>query len=155
MNFSATGYFFAKNLQRLTGQTVGFINASLGGSRVYSWMSRQMLEGYDDLLAIADQYADDDFRKGQMQKNMENGDAWRGGLYKADEGIKNHWESDDFDTKKDGWGTFEIPNFFKGTELDGFIGSVWFRKKFDLPKELAGKKARLFLGTMVDADVVL
>ncbi len=154
MNFSATGYFFAKHLSQITGQTVGFINASLGGSRVYSWMSRQMLEGYDDLLAIADQYADDEFRNGQMQKNMVNGDTWRGSLNKADEGIKNHWESDDFDTRKDGWGEFEIPNFFAGTELDGFIGSVWFRRKFDLPKELAGKAARVFLGTMVDADVV-
>ena len=154
MSFSATGYFFAKHLQKLTGQTVGFINASLGGSRVYSWMSRQMLEGYDDLLSIADQYADDDFRNGQIKKNIENGDTWRGNLYRADKGFKNHWESDDFDPDKENWGEFEIPNFFKGTELDGFIGSVWFRRKFDLPKELAGKEARLFLGTMVDNDVV-
>ena len=34
INFSATAYFFARNLQDITGQTIGFINASLGGSRI-------------------------------------------------------------------------------------------------------------------------
>ncbi|MCR4996447.1 MAG: sialate O-acetylesterase, partial [Butyrivibrio sp.] len=63
MDFSATAYFFAAKLQRLTGQPIGLINVSLGGSRIQSWMSREMLEGYDDLLEIADKYADDDFRE--------------------------------------------------------------------------------------------
>ncbi len=178
LNFSATGYFFAKHLQELTGQTVGFINASLGGSRISSWMSRQMLEGYDGLLAEADKYNDENFRQSVMKSNMENGNAWRGALYEADEGIKNHWEADEDPNTRNGgkgsdtfagdntetagnegvmddtWKDFEIPGFFRGTELDGFIGSVWFRRKFDLPAELAGKKARLFLGTIVDNDIV-
>ncbi|SFC21826.1 sialate O-acetylesterase [Butyrivibrio sp. YAB3001] len=170
MNFSATGYFFAKNLQKITGQTVGFINASLGGSNIWSWMSREMLEGYDELLSLADKYADDKFVESQIKKNIEQGNAWRGSLYQNDEGIKNHWEADEYisrilaedgegasqnaDDEKNLWNEFSIPNFFEGTELDGFIGSVWFARKFDLPKELAGKSARLFLGTMVDNDIV-
>ncbi len=152
MNFSSLGYFFAKHLQQLTGQTVGIINASLGGSRIFGWMGREMLEGYDDLLAEADKYADKDFYEGQIKKNIENGDGWRNSLYKADEGIKNNWQDEDIDDTD--WNSFTVPGFFKGTELDGFIGSVWFRKKFDLPKELAGKAARLFMGTMVDSDII-
>ena len=156
INFSATAFFFAQNLQNLTGQTIGFINASLGGSRISSWMSREMLEGYDELLAEADKYSDAEFRKQVMKSNMENGDSWRRNLYESDLGIKEHWENPDpseiGDSKE--WKSFQIPAFFKGTELDGFIGSVWFRRKFDLPKELAGQKARLFLGTIVDNDIV-
>lgn len=155
--FSATGYFFAKHLQEITGQTVGFIDASLGGSRIWSWMSKDMLEGYDELLAEADRYADPDFMRQQNENNVKNGDAWRKNLYESDLGIKEHWEKADaseIGAQKDLWKPFQIPFFFKGTELDGFIGSVWFRRKFDLPKELAGKKARLFLGTIVDNDVV-
>ena len=156
INFSATAFFFAQNLQEITGQTIGFINASLGGSRISSWMSREMLEGHDELLAEADKYSDAEFRKHVMKSNMENGDAWRKNLYESDLGIKEHWENADAQEigSKDDWKPFQIPFFFKGTELDGFIGSVWFRRKFDLPKELAGKKARLFLGTIVDNDVV-
>ncbi len=170
VSFSATAYFFAEHLQKLTGQTIGFINASLGGSRITSWMSREMLEGYDELLAEADKYSDAEFRKQVMQDNMENGNTWRKNLFEADLGLKEHWENCEAseikacDNKKTigagseeddkRWNNFEIPGFFKGTVLDGFIGSVWFRRKFDLPKELAGKKARLFLGTIVDNDVV-
>nr|WP_297705073.1 sialate O-acetylesterase [uncultured Butyrivibrio sp.] len=174
VNFSATAFFFAEHLQKLTGQTVGFINASLGGSRISSWMSREMLEGYDELLAEADKYSDEEFRKQVMQANMDNGNTWRKNLFEADLGLKEHWEAWDgindsetrskdknsADKKNQGsskdntWKEFKIPGFFKGTDLDGFIGSVWFRRKFDLPEELAGKKARLFLGTIVDNDVV-
>lgn len=174
VNFSATAFFFAEHLQKLTGQTVGFINASLGGSRISSWMSREMLEGYDELLAEADKYSDEEFRKQVMQANMDNGNNWRKNLFEADLGLKEHWEAwdgiNDSDTRSkdensadkknqgcfgdNTWKEFNIPGFFKGTDLDGFIGSVWFRRKFDLPKELAGQKARLFLGTIVDNDVV-
>ena len=156
ISFSATAYFFAEHLQKLTGQTVGFINASLGGSRISSWMSREMLEGYDELLAEADKYSDAGFRKQVMEANMENGNTWRKNLYESDLGIKERWEMCAADEigADDNWNKFTIPAFFKGTELDGFIGSVWFRRKFDLPVELAGQKARLFLGTIVDNDVV-
>lgn len=152
MNLSATGYFFGKHLQELTGQPIGLINASLGGSRIYSWMSKEMLEGYDDLLEIADQYADSSFVEGQIKKNIENGDKWRGDLYKADKGISEKWHEDKLDISN--WTDHKVPGFFKGTELDGFIGAVWFRREFDLPKELAGKQARLFMGTMVDSDII-
>ena len=152
MDFSAVGYFFAKHLQKLTGQTIGIINASLGGSRIFGWMGREMLEGYDELLEEADRYADKEFYDGQIARNIANGDAWRNSLYQKDEGIKNNWQLESTDDSD--WKTFEVPGFFKGTELEGFIGSVWFRRKFDLPKELAGKAARLFMGTMVDSDTI-
>ncbi len=152
MDFSATAYFFAKKLQSITGQPIGIINVSLGGSRIQSWMSREMLEGYDDFLEIADKYADDDFRNGVIKSNNENAEKWRNALCDADKGIEGSWEADDLDTGD--WKEFDVPGFFKGSELDGFIGSVWFRRKFDLPWELAGKSARLFMGTMVDSDSI-
>ncbi|MBQ7616406.1 MAG: hypothetical protein IJU77_15295 [Butyrivibrio sp.] len=152
MNYSATGYFFAAYLQKITGQTVGFINASLGGSRISSWMSKEMLSGYDELLAEADKYADDDFRKSQADKNVINGTLWREKLDKQDRGLSEKWMKEDLDERS--WKEMDIPVMFEDTELSGMCGSVWFRKSFDLPKSLAGKEARLFLGTMVDRDEV-
>ncbi|MCR5100543.1 MAG: hypothetical protein K6B41_04210 [Butyrivibrio sp.] len=152
MDFSATAYFFAAKLQRLTGQPIGLINVSLGGSRIQSWMSREMLEGYDELLEIADKYADDDFRESIIDSNAVNGDKWRSDLLAADKGITGKWDRDDLDISD--WKDFEVPGLFKDTELDGFIGSVWFRRNFDLSDRLAGKSARLFMGTMVDSDEI-
>ena len=45
LDFSAAGYYFAKALQELLKVPVGFIDASLGGSLIESWMSREMLHG--------------------------------------------------------------------------------------------------------------
>ncbi len=152
MDFSATGYFFAENLQKLTGQTVGIINATLGGSRISSWMSRDMLEGYDELLAEADKYADDDFMNSVIENNAVFPEKWRKELDAADKGLSEHWENPALGDND--WEQMNIPVMFKDTELSGMNGAVWFRKKFDLPTELAGKPARLFLGTMVDRDYV-
>lgn len=152
LDFSATGYFFAEYLQKLTGETVGFINASLGGSRISSWMSRQMLEGYDELLAQADKYADDNFRKEVAENNVVQATAWREALDKLDIGLTEDWKREDLDDSS--WEKMDIPVMFKDTELSGMNGVIWFRKEFDLPDELAGKEARLFLGTLVDRDEV-
>ncbi len=152
MDFSATGYFFAAYLHRMTGQAVGFINASLGGSRISSWMSRNMLQGYDELLLEADRYADDGFVTSQIQKNMQNGFSWRQKLDDMDRGLIEDWKKEDLDERS--WKEMDIPVMFEDTELKGMCGSVWFRRRFDLPEELAGKRARLFLGTLVDRDEV-
>jgi len=43
-SFSATAYFFAKNIQPEIGVAIGIINCSVGGTRIEAWMSRQSLE---------------------------------------------------------------------------------------------------------------
>ncbi len=42
-DFSAVGYYFAKELARKLNVTVGLINASWGGSQVEGWMSKESL----------------------------------------------------------------------------------------------------------------
>lgn len=152
LDFSAAAYFFAKQLYQMTGVPVGLINASLGGSRIESWMSREMLEGHDDLLALADRYGDDEFVKGQLLQNQRQMEKWHRRLDEKDIGMKEHWESGKTDTTH--WDDAEIPFFFKDTKLKGFIGSVWFQRSFWVSKELAGSRMKLWLGTIVDSDTV-
>jgi len=54
--FSATAYFFAKNLQPEIGVAVGIINSSVGGTRIEAWMSRQALDKIPDLKQTLDEY---------------------------------------------------------------------------------------------------
>ncbi len=150
MDFSIVAFFFAEKLRAMTGQAVGLINASLGGSRIQSWMSRQMLEGYDELIAETDTYNNEAFRKERAKWNEDKTNKWLNDLYAADLGIKESWFKEETDDST--WDELTVPTMFTGTPLEGHVGSVWFRRKFDLPKELAGKSARLFLGTMVDSD---
>ncbi|MCR5421827.1 MAG: sialate O-acetylesterase [Lachnospiraceae bacterium] len=148
--FSATAYFFARELNALTGIPVGFIDLSLGGSLIHCWMSREMLAGYDIKLKEADKYADDDFRNSVYETNVSEPQKWHKEIDEKDEGLKEHWESEDTD---DGlWKEVELPAFFKDTEIGNTLGCIYLRKSFDIPSEMVGKEAYLWLGTMVDSD---
>lgn len=151
-DFSATAYFFARHLYRRSGVPVGLIDASLGGSRVESWMGRDMLEGYDDLLALADQYRDDDFRNERLARNERQARLWHQALDEQDLGLQEDWAEWKMDVSD--WRDIQIPFFFQDTDLAGFIGSVWFRREFDVKKTCAYQEARLYLGTIVDSDTV-
>jgi Domain of unknown function (DUF303). len=150
--FSAVAYYFAKRIYEKTGVPIGLIDASLGGSRIESWMGREMLAGYDDFLAAADKYRDDAFVHKQLENNQHQMEQWHSRLDDMDLGLKEKWEQSDIDTSS--WKEMEVPCFFCDTALKGFIGSVWFRKEFTIPKELVGRKANLWLGTIVDSDTV-
>lgn len=48
--FSAVGYLYAKQLQRILNVPVGMICSSWGGSRVEAWMSKETLSNYPEAL---------------------------------------------------------------------------------------------------------
>ena len=151
-DFSATAYFFAKHMNRMTGVPVGLINASLGGSRIESWMGREMLAGYDDFLETADRYCDDAFVQERLLRNERQTAAWHERLDAMDIGVKEKWERGQMDVSA--WEETQIPFFFSDTKLKGFIGSVWFYREFTVGQKLAGKEMKLWLGTIVDSDTV-
>ena len=47
--FSATAWFFATSLEKALRVPVGIIVSAYGGSKVESWLSREILEGYPDV----------------------------------------------------------------------------------------------------------
>lgn len=150
--FSATAYFFAKHMFHMAGVPIGVIDASLGGSRIETWMSRDMLAGYDDFLALADRYKDEAFVQERLTRNQRLAQQWHSRLDSLDIGLQEGWFQASFDTSA--WQGIEIPFFFGDTPLKGFIGSVWFYREFTVGEQLAGKEASLWLGTIVDSDTV-
>ncbi len=48
-DFGATAYYFATSVSKALGIPVGIINSSYGGSRVESWMNRELLEKCPDI----------------------------------------------------------------------------------------------------------
>lgn len=148
--FSATAYFFAKTLYRMTGVPVGFIDASLGGSPIEGWMGRDMLEGYEEFLALADTYADESFMETRKVQNLKQDADWFGNLDREDIGLKESWEQEGADWTQAC--AVSLPFFFRDTALKDFVGAVWFKRTFSVPDEMAGKDAKLWLGTIVDSD---
>jgi len=179
--FGASAWFFARALQERTGRPVGLIHASLGGSRISSWLSREMLEGEDALLAAADACARDGWYEERLSYNAQKDARWHGALEEADRGVRGGW--------KDGWGEAEatggaaaedgcslepaageddlrsdpadagaeqgclrVPCRLEDTALAGFTGSLWLQKSFTLTREEAAAGRAVWLGTISDSD---
>ena len=107
----------------------------------------------DELLELADRYADDDFLATRKKQNEENAAAWYGAADAANIGIREHWEDPANFSPAVCTGTLTIPCFLEDTPLKGFIGSFWVTRTFTVPEHLAGKAMRLWLGTIVDNDI--
>lgn len=167
LDFSACTYFFAKKRWDRTGVPVGILNVSLGGAKIEAFMSREMLKGYDDCLAEAERYAQDDWRKEQEEKNEQSTAEWYGRLQEEDAGIKGAWMQEEAWNKneengrkeekaehRDDSSRIDVPFFFRNTGYRGLCGSVWLARHFTVTKEMAAQDSVLCLGTMVDADEV-
>lgn len=50
------------------------------------------------------------------------------------------------------WKKITLPGWLSERGLRDFIGVIWLRKRFTVPKEMIGKAAKIWLGTMTDSD---
>ena len=53
-----------------------------------------------------------------------------------------------------GWHTMNIPGYWEDQGIKDLNGVVWYRKEIDVPASMIGAPARVFLGRIVDADVL-
>ena len=148
--FSAFSYFFADYLWRKKKVPVGIINASKGGSPIEAWLGRDALADMPELLTIAGQFCDEEVVAEFIGRNEKEQQEWRERVSALDEGLGElPWYKD---ISEEGWKTISLPGWFETEELRDFCGSLWLRKKFDIPEEMVGKPADLWLGTIVDSD---
>lgn len=144
-NFTAVGYFFGRDLHRDVKIPIGLINASWGGTRIETWTSRAGLSSFERTKSELQQLTEvfDNSKKGEFDQQMA---AWWTTADPAPTAAKTAFPDLT-------WGTMEVPGPFEDKGLPGFDGIVWFRRTIDVPAELAGKEAKLFLGPIDDRDV--
>lgn len=131
MNWTALAYFFAQEAYEHTHVPVGMLVSSLGGSAIESWISQEHLKEFPQLLV--DQAAYDSLKLARQDRGA---------------GCWQLPECDDSD-----WATMTVPGYWRENGAD-IRGTVWCRKTFDVPASMAGRHARLYMGTMVDSDSV-
>ncbi|MCD8104912.1 MAG: sialate O-acetylesterase [Lachnospiraceae bacterium] len=85
------------------------------------------------------------FEKSAVKKNATEKNAEE---ETARKNVKDHG----MQTLDIGWNPIVLPGNLSDAGLDGFCGSLFLRKRFSLPEELAGRGALLRLGTLTDAD---
>lgn len=150
-DFTAVGYFFARELRKNVNVPIGLLHSSWGGSRLEPWMSPESL-GITDLKNAAAQMQQQRAQRMQairqkLQQKIEDfpeqDEGWKDG--------KARWAADDY--KDSDWKMMALPILWENGELPDLDGIVWFRKTVELSVEDIQKAATLSLGPIDDSDI--
>jgi len=153
-DFSATAYFFAREVYQKLHIPIGLINTSWGGTMVETWTSKGAFEQsgeFKDMIKTlpppADMKTMAEKKKEALTKVVTN---LQGSMPAAGEDAQ--YSSADLDDSQ--WPHIKVPGIWEdaGLGLGGLDGVVWFRKTVELSAEDAGKPAVLDLGPVDDAD---
>lgn len=149
--FTAVGYYFARELRKHVDVPIGLLNTSWGGSRVEPWMSAGTLNLGDPTTAIdkvINKAKKEHEASVQKLKKVfpDISDKERGM-----QGGKAVWAVEQLDSK--GWATIPAPGIWESQGFDGFDGYAWYRTTFELTEEEVKEKIILGLGKIDDSDI--
>ncbi|MEL6719687.1 MAG: sialate O-acetylesterase, partial [Bacteroidota bacterium] len=152
-HFSATAYFFAKELYAKYQVPIGLINSALGGSPAEAWISLEVLKPFETAYKEAKRFQDQTLIEKIKAEDQARSQQWYTESTAKDRGRQTpnaHWDA--FDLKTDDWEHMNVPGYWADTELGEQNGVVWFRKEIELPASAENQAAKLELGRVVDAD---
>lgn len=153
-DFSATAYFFGREIHRELGVPVGLINTSWGGTVAEAWTSRNSLKGFDDFAIQVELIAEKAGRTDSLRAEyMRDVQKMEQEIAVLDVGIE---EGDTiFASKKvdtSGWLTMDLPRMWEETDLGVFDGSAWFIREVNLSPSMAESDLTLCYGAPDDWD---
>jgi len=147
--FSAVGYHFAKRLHEELGVAVGIMNASVGGTSVEAWTSREALVRNPDTAARVANYeaminAPATWADGEKLSDMK---------FPADPGNTgeaNGWAGSD---GEDGtWAEMQLPQTWQEAG-HAHCGVFWFKKTVEVPAAWVGRDLVLHIGAVDKQDI--
>ncbi len=152
LNFSAAGFFFAKEIHERYHVPIGLIHSAVGGTPIEAWISEQTLRNIGGYEAEMEQCKDDEYVIATKKKDEERNQSWYDRLNTNDLGLKEGWSKESWDASD--WDDFVVPGSWAGSELESLRGAVWFRKEFEVPASMTESEVQILLklGTIVDAD---
>ena len=152
--FSAAGYFFAKELYKSYSVPIGLINTAIGGSPVEAWLSRDALKKFPAILKEADQCRDSQAVQNILQSESQRENSWYASLDARDPGLngKTPWYAQEYDDSE--WSEIQLPSYWADKGVPFTNGSIWFRRKITVPDFMAGTPAKIWMGRIVDWDRV-
>jgi len=150
--FSGTAWFFAKKMYEKHRVPVGLVNTAWGGTPVESWMSHEALADFPHKIAEGKKYADKALREEIANSASAAIAEWETLLKKEDKCLAQGWQNPDTDIS--GWSEITLPGDFSQVGLENFCGAIWLAKDFEVSEKFAENDAKVWLGTIVDADTV-
>jgi sialate O-acetylesterase len=155
--FSATAYFFGKKLYKELKVPIGLINSSWGGTRIESWISKKYLNELDEFKATLKKLELSSIEIKGYREWLKNHPI----INVSAKDILHKWEGLDFSDSvcalqnynDSNWVEMKLPTLWEATEVGNFDGTVWFRKKVEIPANWLNKDLVLELGPIDDMDI--
>lgn len=148
--FSAVAYFFAKKIYDQYHVPIGIINASVGGTPIEAWTSE---EGMKDISSVLNT-----IQKNKDTAYVNNTNRTAATANKpqqsTDLGLSGDKKWYDMSYIPKGWKNINIPGYWEDQGIKDLNGVVWYRKEIEVPVSMTGKPAKVFLGRIVDADIL-
>ena len=154
LNFTATGYFFARALYEKYKVPIGLVHASVGGSPAESWLSEDVLKKFPEHHKEAQKLKDTEFVEKTIKEEQSASNTWYRNVYGLDEGWSKGRKWFDVNHDASDWDWMNLPTHWKDEKLGRVNGVVWFRKDVNVPASMVGKPARIELGAIIDSDHV-
>lgn len=149
-NFTAVGYFFARDLFQARHVPIGIIHSSWGGTPAEAWTSEPALEKLSDfaetLVEFREFIADPALARRKTQAKQ---DEWFEQVDPASQ-PGAAWSAAELNPSD--WKTMTLPVYWENAGYPNFDGVFWFRRSFDLPENWDGGDVELHLGAVDDND---
>lgn len=145
LTFSAVSYFFAKATYEKYKVPIGLINPSVGGTPIEAWISEDGLKNFENLTNVIQRNKDTTSTRRRIPPSVPQPKS-------EDIGLKERWFDPNYTPK--GWRNINIPGYWEDQGIKDLNGVVWYRREIDVPANMTGVAAKLFMGRIVDADVL-
>ncbi|MEM7457265.1 MAG: sialate O-acetylesterase [Planctomycetota bacterium] len=149
-NFTAVGYYFARELHQELDVPIGLINTTWGGTIVEAWTSGEScmtVDAFRDRVEEIKASAGDGTSAREYQQRVEQ---WSRDFQAALADESDQWQGTDIDDSD--WKAMDAPGNWEGQGYRQLDGVVWFRRTLRIPDALAGREAVLSLGKIDDFD---
>jgi len=151
--YSAAAYFFAKNLYQQYHIPIGIINSTWGGTVAEAWTSGSALKTMPAFAPFV-QAAENGMTQEKLDAKYQTDlTEWLASINKLDPSYQNGsltWATPNFDDSA--WPKMNVPAYWEQSGVPNYDGTMWFRKKVNIPADWAGKDLKLEIGAIDDFD---
>ncbi|HVT72635.1 MAG TPA: sialate O-acetylesterase [Lacunisphaera sp.] len=148
-DFSAVGFFFARDLWRARGVPVGIIHSAYGGTPAEAWTSPAGLAAFPEFTEQIERARQASLDPAKARTSfLAELDAW----FRAHDPGSGPAPWSDPGTDVTGWETMQLPTLWEDAGHPDWDGVAWFHKTFELPPAWAGHDVVLHLSAIDDID---
>jgi sialate O-acetylesterase len=152
-DFTAVGYFFARELVKRLHVPVGLINSTWGGTMIESWISRDAFENSPEFKSMAASMKGKDIEPVIKERQLKLEDQVRSSeKYIHDTIPETDWKNPDYNSME--WPAISVNALWENQSLglSGLDGIVWYRKEINLDSGVTNSPVVLSLGRIDDND---